>query len=94
MTNPFPTRHAAFVVHLATDPDAPAGQARGRVEHVSTGRTARFESADELVRFMRGTLAAFAVQPALDQPRFAVQSGGDARADRRERIESLAPRVL
>ena len=69
MTNPFPTRpaaallparDAAFVVHLATDPDAPAGQARGRVEHVSTGRTARFESADELVRFMRETLAAIA----------------------------------
>jgi len=69
MTKPFPTRpaasllparDAAFVVHLATDPDARADQARGRVEHVSTGRAARFESADELVRFMRETLAAFA----------------------------------
>jgi hypothetical protein len=69
MTKPFPTRPAAallpardtaFVVHLATDPDEPAGQAHGRVEHVSTGRAASFESVEELVRFMRETLAAIA----------------------------------
>jgi len=69
MTNTFPTRpaaalptsrDAAFGVHLATDPDEPAGQAHGRVEHVSTGRAARFESVEELVRFMRETLAAIA----------------------------------
>lgn len=70
MTNAFPTRpapalpvrDAAFVVHLTTDSEVPGGQACGRVEHVSTGRTTRFESADELVRFMRQTLAAIAAE--------------------------------
>jgi hypothetical protein len=57
---PLPSRDAAFVVHLTTAPDEPVGEARGRVEHVATGRAARFESADALVRFMRETLAAIA----------------------------------
>src|ERR1043166_1076467 len=45
---------------------------------------------------MGGTrgLPALAVHPRLDRARVAVQSGGDARADRRERIEPFAARVL
>lgn len=52
--SPVLTRDAAFVVHLAT---APAGQAHGRVEHVATGRMTRFESIEDLMRFMQETLA-------------------------------------
>ena len=53
-----PSRDAAFVVHLANVADDHGKQACGRVEHVRTGRTARFESVEELLRFMRQTLAA------------------------------------
>ena len=49
-------RDAAFVVHLA-DSTGPEDRAHGRVEHVRSGRAARFESVDELLRFMRQTLA-------------------------------------
>jgi len=49
-----PSRDAAFVVHLADTADE---QAHGRVEHVRSGRVSRFDSAEELVRFMRRTLA-------------------------------------
>lgn len=44
----------AFVVHLtlATEPEQ-----KGRVEHLASGRASRFESAGELLRFMRETLA-------------------------------------
>lgn len=55
---PASVRDAAFVVHLAEAASGP----RGRVEHVVTGRVGRFESADELVGFMRQTLAAIAGQ--------------------------------
>lgn len=53
-------RDAAFVVHLVCPAGNAAGEARGRVEHVVTGRVARFASADELVGFMTETLAAIA----------------------------------
>ncbi len=66
MTNDFstppaaslPTRARAFVVHLAPAGAGPEGSANGRVEHVATGRAARFGSGDDLLRFMRDTLAA------------------------------------
>jgi len=45
----------AFVVHLAV---APAET--GRVEHLTSGRASRFESAAELIRFMQETLAGLA----------------------------------
>lgn len=51
---PVSARNMAFVVHLTPAADTSAG----RVEHVASGRTARFESAEELLRFMRETLAA------------------------------------
>ncbi len=55
------SRDVAFVVHLM-DVAGELDRASGRVEHVRTGRTARFESADELLRFMRQTLAALAAE--------------------------------
>lgn len=52
-------RDAAFVVHLREVAGEPGGeQAHGRVEHVTTGRATQFDSADELLRFMRQTLDA------------------------------------
>ena len=59
-TPPRPVRDAAFVVHLATVPPGLPAQAQGRVEHVATGRAARFESSEDLMRFMHETLAALA----------------------------------
>lgn len=53
-----PSRDAAFVVHLAGGAGEATDQAHGRVEHVTTGRAARFDSVEELLRFMRQTLAA------------------------------------
>jgi hypothetical protein len=45
------------VIHLTDLAGEPGTQARGRVEHVTTGRSAHFDSVDELLRFMRQTLA-------------------------------------
>ena len=39
----------AFVVQLRTATDFSRGRVEGRVEHIASGRTANFESADELV---------------------------------------------
>jgi hypothetical protein len=51
-----PARDAAFVIHLTDLVGEHGAQARGRVEHVTSGRVARFDSVDELLRFMRQTL--------------------------------------
>lgn len=55
-------RNIAFVVHFTWAGGDPADRACGRVEHVETGRVTRFEATDELVGFMRQTLAAIAIQ--------------------------------
>jgi len=49
---------AAFVVWVEPDGDAPRGEAglRGRVEHVQSSERARFETADELLRFLEERL--------------------------------------
>jgi hypothetical protein len=52
-----PSRDEAFVVHLTRAADESEGEAHGRIEHVTSGRFARFDSADELLRFMRRVLA-------------------------------------
>ena len=39
----------AFVVQFRTATDFAAGRVEGRVEHVASGRTAHFESANELL---------------------------------------------
>lgn len=56
-------RDAAFVVHLARGDAVSDEHARGRVEHVRTGRMAHFDSAEELLNFMRQTLAALDHEP-------------------------------
>ncbi|HYD47184.1 MAG TPA: hypothetical protein VEB21_02490 [Terriglobales bacterium] len=48
----------AFVVHVTTlEEDAP-GVVEGRIEHINSGRSLRFASVAELLRFMRQVLAA------------------------------------
>lgn len=59
---PAPSRDVAFVVHLTSSSGESADQAHGRVEHVTTGLAARFESTEELLRFMQRTLAALAAK--------------------------------
>jgi hypothetical protein len=42
----------AFVIQLRADADPGAGVLRGRIEHIGSGRAARFESVDELVGYL------------------------------------------
>jgi len=46
----------AFVVWVDADPESEAAALRGRVEHVQSSERARFESADELLRFLLAQL--------------------------------------
>jgi hypothetical protein len=47
----------AFVVQLRADADLARGIVRGRLEHLTTGAAAVFESLDELIRCMRDAMA-------------------------------------
>jgi hypothetical protein len=47
--------HRAFVVHFGTD-GGPRRRFRGRVEHLSTGRAARFSSLKALLGFIAAIL--------------------------------------
>jgi len=47
----------AFVVQLRTATDFSRGRVEGRVEHIASGRTANFESADELGPALKSALA-------------------------------------
>jgi hypothetical protein len=47
----------AFVVQFLAGSDLGAGSVGGRVEHVASGRTARFACVDELLRFFSDLLA-------------------------------------
>jgi hypothetical protein len=47
----------AFVVQFVSGSNLEAGAVGGRVEHVATGRHARFYSIDELLRFLGEELA-------------------------------------
>jgi hypothetical protein len=52
-------QHAgAFVVQFRAGTDFDAGRVEGRVEHVATGRTARFESLQELLSIIAVALKA------------------------------------
>jgi hypothetical protein len=51
------SRTHAFVVQFREQSDANAGFT-GRVEHIISGRAARFESAEELLAFFRRELSA------------------------------------
>jgi hypothetical protein len=47
----FPTQRA-FVVQVHVDADMGQGQVWGRVEHIVSGQATRFQTMEELVRFM------------------------------------------
>ena len=55
-TSPLPY-HKAFVVQFSAETDALLAHAAGRVEHLQTGRQARFASAAELLASLRALLA-------------------------------------
>ena len=46
----------AFVVQFGRETDPDAGHMAGRVEHVVSGKVARFQSVDELMAFMTAVL--------------------------------------
>jgi hypothetical protein len=48
---------AAFVVQFVAGSDLRSGAVGGRVEHVASGRTARFTSVDQLLQFLGDVLA-------------------------------------
>ena len=50
----------AFVVQFGRETAVDTGRLSGRVEHVVSGKVARFESLDELVAFMTEVLRAVA----------------------------------
>lgn len=59
ITTARPSARVAFVVHLLrSEPDTEP--VSGRVEHVQTGAAMTFASVEELLRFMRQTLARLA----------------------------------
>jgi hypothetical protein len=47
----FPTQRA-FVVQIHADAEVAQGQVWGRVEHIVSGQSARFQCVEELVAFM------------------------------------------
>jgi hypothetical protein len=53
---PFPTQRA-FVVQIHADVVVAQGQVWGRVEHLVSGQATRFQSMEELVRFMKQVLS-------------------------------------
>jgi hypothetical protein len=50
----------AFIVQFASETDVQAGQIRGRIEHLQSGRRSRFTSSDELLARIMAMLAAAA----------------------------------
>jgi hypothetical protein len=48
---------AAFVVQFVSGSRLDGGTVDGRVEHVASGRSARFDSVDQLLRFLAEVLA-------------------------------------
>ncbi len=47
----------AFVVQFGRETDLDTGRLAGRVEHVVSGKVARFQSVDELMAFMTEVLS-------------------------------------
>jgi hypothetical protein len=58
---PLYTPEQAFVVQFGQETVVDTGHLAGRVEHVVTGKVARFQSLDELVTFMIEVLRTVAV---------------------------------
>jgi len=50
------------VIQLRPNTDFPSGQFEGRVEHIDTGRSAHFQSVEELLTFLAAQVAAQAFQ--------------------------------
>jgi hypothetical protein len=48
---------AAFVIQFRTETNIETGQIAGRVEHVASCRSTRFESLDELLQFIAKVLS-------------------------------------
>ena len=46
----------SFVIKFSVDANPEKGRFIGRVEHVASGQTTRFESSDALVRFLNDVL--------------------------------------
>jgi hypothetical protein len=46
----------SFVIKFKPETDPDAGRFYGRIEHVASGRTTWFESAEELLQFLHGVL--------------------------------------
>jgi len=46
----------SFVIKFSADTNPEEGRFIGRVEHVASGKTTRFESADALVKFLNDVL--------------------------------------
>jgi hypothetical protein len=46
----------AFVVQLRTDADFASGTVTGRIEHVSSGAAALFDSVEQLIAWMRAAV--------------------------------------
>ena len=49
---------AAFVVQFRESTDVQAGRVEGKIEHISSYQSARFQSVDELLAFVARVLAA------------------------------------
>jgi hypothetical protein len=58
----------AFVIQFRTDTDIEAGRIIGRVEHVASSRSTRFESLDELLRFIHTVLSELKKTNDFDYP--------------------------
>jgi hypothetical protein len=56
--------HKAFVLQFSRESRTQTGIFSGRVEHMSSGRRARFVSAEELVAFLAKTLDEVEGQPS------------------------------
>ena len=54
--------HRAFVVQLRADADPGNGTMSGRIEHVSSGAAALFESVEQLIAWMRDAVARTSTQ--------------------------------
>lgn len=52
--------HVAFVVHFDTRRKITRRRLAGQIEHVVSGKTSRFESLGELIRFVDRTLGEIA----------------------------------
>jgi len=49
---------AAFVIQFRESTDIEAGRVEGKIEHISSYQSARFQSVEELLAFVAGVLAA------------------------------------